>query len=185
MRKIQGYCMLLIFSALLAASGCVAKIPPEALQLSQQSLQFRQMQTRQFDSDEKTILSASASVLQDLGYNIDESATELGVIVCSKHRDAKQAGQVFGSILVAMLTGVATPVDHTQLIRVSLVSNPMRSDGISADTPYRTAVRVTFQRVVTNTQGQISRLEGIMDDEIYREFFDKLAQSLFLEAHEI
>jgi hypothetical protein len=181
-KLIPGF--LLIISALVLI-GCNTKIPPEALQLSQQSLKFRQMQTRHFDVDETTVLSASAAVLQDLGYNIDESATELGVIVCSKHRDAKQAGQVFGSILVALLTGVATPVDDTQLIRVSLVSNPVHVDETSPDMPHRTAVRVTFQRIVTNTQGQVSRLEGIMEDQIYREFFEKLAQSLFLEAHEI
>ena len=175
----------LIMVMFLVLAGCNTKIPPDALKLSEQSLKFRQMQTRYLDADETTVLAASASVLQDLGYNIDESATEVGVIVSSKHRDARQAGQIMGSIMLVLFTGVATPVDDTQLIRASLVTNPIYVHEGSEEKEYRTAVRITFQRIITNTQGQISRREGIMVEEIYQEFFDKLAQSLFLEAHEI
>jgi len=176
---------LVIIALLVLLPSCTTKIPPQALELSAQSLKFRQMQTRHFDADEKTVLSASAGVLQDLGYNIDESATEVGVIVSSKSRDARQAGQIFGSIIMALMTGVASPVDDTQLIRASLVTNPIHPGDLVDQIEAKTAVRVTFQRVITNTQGQISVREGIVVDEIYQEFFDKLAQSLFLEAHEI
>ena len=164
--------------------ACAQKIPKEALQLSHESLKDRQIQSRRFVADEKTVLSASAAVLQDLGYTIDESETDLGVIVCSKTRDATSAGQIVGSVLVALLTGVASPVDKEQLIRASLITNPVYVDE-EDDSNCRTTVRVTFQRIVTNTQGQVTRRECINEAEIYQEFFDKLSQSLFLEAHEI
>ena len=165
-------------------SSCAQKIPKKALQLSKESLQDRQLQTRHFDTDEKTILSASAAVLQDLGFNINESETDLGLIACSKQRDATSAGQIAGAIFLALFTGVATPVDKEQLIRVSLVTRPFHIDETDKS-KCKTAVRITFQRIVTNTQGQITRRERINEVEIYQEFFDKLAQSLFLEAHEI
>ncbi|MFC1534397.1 hypothetical protein ACFL7M_13635 [Thermodesulfobacteriota bacterium] len=169
---------------LMVLSSCVTTIPKEALQLSSESLKIRQMQTRRFDTDEKNILSASAAVLQDLGFNIDESETDLGVIVCSKTRDATSSGQVIGAIFVAVLTGAVTPIDKEQLIRASLISFPIKIDEENKKN-CKTAVRVTFQRIVKDTANNITRREGIKDEKIYQEFFDKLSQSLFLEAHEL
>jgi len=165
-------------------AGCAQTIPEEALQLSIESLEDRQLQTRRFHTDEKTLLSASAAVLQDLGFNINESETELGVIVASKQRDATTPSQVVGAVIVAVLTGAVMPIDKEQLIRASLVTRPIHMDDTDKS-KCRTAVRITFQRIVSNTQGQITRREGINEAKIYQTFFDKLAQSLFLEAHEI
>jgi len=173
---------IIVFLFLLVS--CVPKIPKEALRLSKESLQNRQLQTRRFDTDEKTLLLASAAVLQDLGFNINESETELGVIACSKQRDATTASQVIGAIFFAALTGAPMPIDKEQLIRASLITRPIHIYETDKS-KCQTAVRITFQRIVTNTQGQITRREGINEAEIYQEFFDKLSQSLFLEAHKI
>ncbi|MBW1700213.1 MAG: hypothetical protein JRH18_23790 [Deltaproteobacteria bacterium] len=164
--------------------SCVPKIPKEALQLSKENLQNRQIQTRHFDIDEKTLLTASVTVLQDLGFAIDEIETDLGVIACSKTRDATSPGQVVGAIVLALFTGVVTPIDKDQLIRASLVTHPIIIDK-NDKSKCRTAARITFQRIVKNTEGQVTRRECIIEPEIYREFFDKLSQSLFLEAHKI
>jgi hypothetical protein len=177
-------CALYFMVFLFFFAGCAQTIPKEALQLSKESLENRQLQTRRFDTDEKILLSASAAVLQDLGFNITESETELGVIVCSKQREAKSAGQLVGAIFLAALTGVMTPIDKEQLIRASLVTNPIHIDE-TEKSKCQTAVRITFQRIVINTDGNVTRRECINEAEIYQEFFDKLAQSLFLEAHEI
>lgn len=166
-------------AGLLMLSGCTKSIPPEALALSPESLQFRQLQTRRFDTlDEAQLLSASAAVLQDLGFSIDDSEPAVGLIVGSKDRDATNAGQVAGAIVMAVLLGVNTPIDKNQKIRVSLVTRPL-------DQAEATNVRVTFQRTVWNNQGQITTIESLGDPQIYQEFFDKLAQSVFLEAHVI
>ena len=165
-------------------AGCVQTIPEQALQLSKENLEHRQLQTRRFYTDEKTLLSASAAVLQDLGFNINESETDLGVIVASKQRDATSPSQVVGAVVVALMTGAVMPIDTEQLIRASLVTRPIHIDDTDKS-KCRTAIRITFQRIVSNTAGQITRREGINEAEIYQGFFDKLSQSLFLEAHEI
>lgn len=46
-------------------------------------------------------------------------------------------------------------------------------------------VRVTFQRLIFDTAGGITLAEQINDPAIYREFYEKLSKSVFLEAHEI
>jgi len=181
-KKIQVVSPWLLFPLLFSA--CATTTPKEALQLSPESLKLRQLQTKSFDTDEIMLLTSSASLLQDLGFNIEETSSELGVLTSSKRRDATSTAQLMGSVFVALLTGVPTSVDKEQLIRASVVTHPINIDK-NDKSKNKTAVRVTFQRVVTNTQGQITRQECIIDEQIYKEFFDKLSKSLFLEANDI
>lgn len=229
---------------LLCLTGC--GIPKDALQLSPESLQDRQTQTRRFETLDKVgMLTAASAVLQDLGFNLEETEIPLGILVGSKNRDATSGSQIAGSIVLAAL-GVYMPVDIHQTIRVSMVIRenrtaetekrelPTLSDkeisaleqsversitkGLnhhySADVSNKVAsqaaedmtkvlradlkrllaihavkgeslVRVTFQRVIFNEQGRISRAEQITDPELYQKFYEKLSQAVFLEAHEI
>lgn len=170
---------LAIIAIFLFSVGCAAKIPPEALIWNQETLEERQLQTKRFDTNDETmVLQAVAGLLQDLGFNIDESETKLGLIVASKDRDATDGGQVALAIFVALLGGGATPIDKDQKLRASVVTFPA-SDEQSMN------VRVTFQRIVWNTHGQVSKTEALKDPESYKEFFDKLSKSIFLEAHDI
>ena len=194
------------FVATLLLSACV-KIPKDALQLQPESLANRQLQTRRFDTTNyETMLGASAAVFQDLGFSLDETEYKLGVLVGSKRRDATNAGQVVGAVLLAIFSGVPQSYDTEQTIRASLVmreidtgkSEPEKPDinvgskGKSKE-PEKPAgreegistVRVTFQRVIHNNYGQVTKLEQINDPLVYQDFFDKLAQAVFLEAHEI
>ena len=166
--------IFLIFSLV----SCIHKMPQDALALSPDSLRDRQLQTRIFETDdEKMLLIASAAVLQDSGYTIEESEISCGVIVSSRDRDVTDPGQVAGSIVLGVCLGAPVPWDRTQRVRASLVTKPI--DG------HRIAVRVTFQHIVWNNQNQVSKSEQINDPQIYQEFFAKLSKSIFLTAHEI
>lgn len=157
--------------------GCQPRIPADALILSPESMEQRQIQTRKFDTnDEAKVLSACAALLQDTGFNLDKSETKLGLIVASKERSAVSAGQVATSVLLAFL-GVYMPVDRNQKFRVSVVTYPAGESGNNI------AVRVTFQRIIWDDRGAITRREGLNDPKIYQEFFEKLSKSLFLEAN--
>jgi len=161
-------------------SACETGIPNEALRITEQTLAERQMQTRRFETaDEKKMLSAVAGLLQDLGFNLDESETRLGVVVGSKDRDATEAGQVAGAIVMAVLFGAATPIDKRQKLRASVVTRPL------GDNRENITVRVTFQRIVWDTRDRVSKAEALKDPEQYQEFFEKLSKAIFLEAHEI
>ncbi len=171
---------VLLFISAIILFGCAKKIPKEALQLTPESLKLRQLQTRRFDSkDEKALLAAGAGVLQDLGFTLDESEPELGIIVASKDRSAVETGQVIGAVILMALIMVPIPWDKTQKIRASLVTRPAGTDDES------TLVRVTFQRIVWNTQGQISKTEPLDEPEFYQEFFARLSKAVFLDAHEL
>lgn len=155
-------------------------VPEEALQLTHESMETRRLQTRRFETrDEEDLIITAAGLLQDLGYTLEESESELGILVASKDRDATEGGQVAGAIFVAALTGVMPAVDKVQKIRASIVTRPYGDSG------RYTLLRVTFQRVVWNDHGQVSRRETIGDPEIYQEFFELLSKAAFLEAHNI
>ena len=197
----KKFVALLIVAFMLG--GCAQKVPKDALQLSPTSLADRQMQTRRFETGNyEMMLTAASQVFQDLGFNLDETERQLGILVGSKKRSAVSGGQIAGAILLAIFTGVAQPTDKEQIIRASLVMSELdngtpkvqvgetksskKSKVVAKNAePAQSTVRVTFQRVVINTQGQATRAEQINDPKIYQDFFDKLSQAVFLEAHEL
>ena len=182
-RRIFKICVILISSVSLLVACQQKNILREALTCSPDLLKNRQLQTRVFESiDEKNLLTASAAVLQDLGYTIDETDVRSGVIVCSRDRDVTVTAEVVLSValeILSILVGNPTsvPYDKTQKVLASLVTTPL--------TNQKTAVRITFQHIVWDSDGNIRRREQLNGSEIYQEFFSKLSKSIFLVAHEI
>jgi len=157
-------------------SGCVSY--DHYYKLDEQYLARRQLETRRYETnDEETLLIASAQVLQDLGFTLDESETKLGLITANKDREAGSAGQKVGVILLAVLFGTQPVYDVSQKIYVTLVSTK-NHDNQSYN------IRVEFARVIWNNMNQ-ARIEKIQDEQIYKDFFDKLSQSEFLTANNI
>ena len=163
------------------------------MQLDPQTAQHRAAQTRIFDtSDGVELLSASAAALQDLGFQIEESAPELGFLRAAKERGAREYGQEIARILL-LVTGNQIPVDIQQRIAASLVTQPVSGED------ERYAVRIIFYRAIWKGDGSRSRGDGqseyippgiqwmemIRDPEIYQQFFARLSQAVFLEAHKI
>ena len=168
MRGRGGLPVLVVMAFGLSACQTTPSIEQQtrALTLSNQSLASRQHQSRRFDTgDEAKILTACAGLLQDLGFIITESSSRAGLLVASKDRNTADPGQRF---LVTM---------GAQKIRISIVTTPLKAKTV--------LVRVTFQRIFWNTQNQFTRVETVNDPLIYQEFFDKLSQSVFLEAHQL
>jgi hypothetical protein len=158
--------------------ACQPRIPKDALALSPTSLKDRALQTRIFETNnERILLTASAAVLQDSGYTIEESEVSCGVIVSTRDRDVTETGEVVGSIAAGVCLGAPVPYDTKQRVVASLVTKPIDDK--------RIAVRITFQHIVWDNMNQISKREQINDPEIYQEFFAKLSKSVFLTAHEI
>jgi hypothetical protein len=165
-------------------TACAAQVPRDSLQLPAEAAALRELQTRRFDGlAEGRILAASAAVLQDLGFTIDEVETSLGLIVGSKERSAVNDAQVMTAYLltaisILALSPTAAVYAKRQEIRGSLATTPARA-GKSGG---QTAVRVTFQRVVYDNYDHVMRVEQIEAEDLYQEFFDRLSQSVFLEV---
>ena len=161
-------------------------MPPDCLKLSPDSLEKRKLQSRQYETtDEKKIISASAGVLQDLGFTLDDSETKLGFVMGSKDRNAVDAGQVTLATTAVVLAAFAGTysnayefIDKEQKIRASIIVQPSQDN-------QKTMVRATFQRLVWNMGGNLSRVETLKEPELYQGFFEKLSKSVFLEEQKI
>jgi hypothetical protein len=177
-------------------AGCVTHSQPEEFfQLMPESAANRAMQTRMFETkDETELLSASAAVLQDLGFQVEESVRDVGFLRATKERSAREYGQDISRFLVFLLTTplvyvqqppIVIPVDLHQKIAAALVTRPINQEAT------RQEVRVMFYRVVWKGDGSSGRqsippgeqrMEMLRDPAMYQTFFAKLSKAVFLEA---
>lgn len=145
-------------------------------------LERRNIETRMFETqDEKSLLTACAQVLQDLGYSIKESDVNLGMITAEKNSDVNsKAGKVALtalSVASILANGNDTTYEDVQKFYVNIVTTPTKEKSIK--------VRVLFTRRSWDNHGNIFKVEKIVDTKTYQSFFDKLSQSIFLTANGI
>ncbi|HEX6813506.1 MAG TPA: hypothetical protein VF384_17940 [Planctomycetota bacterium] len=168
--------------------ACTTRPAAELMRLPASAPEHKAAQTRFFETrDANELLSASAAVLQDLGFHIDESVRDLGFLRATKERSARESGQEWARVFVLIVSfGYALiPVDLQQRIAATLVARPLGDDGT------RHEVRIMFYRVVWQGDGQSNRdyiapgqqrVEMIRDPVVYQQFFAKLSKAVFLEA---
>jgi len=174
---------LTIFVVTTLIVGCVSP-PRHVFLVTPEMLAQRQLETRRYDGIKETdLLTACANVLQDLGFQLENSESRLGVLTVIKERDATNPGEIIVSLVVAMLSGKPMPYSKDQSIRVSLVVRPVEDSNGNAlpDSHY---VRITIQRLVRRTDNSIF-VETLRDPELYEGFYDKLSKSVFIEAQKI
>jgi hypothetical protein len=160
--------------------------PPEDM------LAQRQIQTKQYElADEEQILRACTALLQDMGFQIDEGTSRLGVILGSKMRDANSLtpGQRTAVAVVALgllAGGYTAPLAlllvnkmNAQPVRIE-VGIFTRKIGTEGN---QVAVRIIF-RETAYKKGQPALPQVVKDAAIYQDAFDRLSKALFLEAWE-
>ncbi len=167
---------------LLLVAGCVATAPglmePPAGRGMRPEYQTRLYET----ADEGRVLLACATLLQTMGFQVDEAASALGVLSASKTRDANRL----------------TPGEQTAVNVVSLglllggYTAPLALFLMPAATPQprNIAVGITTRKVGQGgsrvSVGVVFKENSaeIADPAIYREFFEQLSKALFLEVHD-
>jgi len=165
-------------------TGCATHVPANLMQPAGDQLKLREQQSRRYETTDQTeLLSASAALLQDMGFSIDEINKDLGVITASKMRSAVNPAQQAAAVMILLISAAGKnpqmmPTDKEQQMRAGVVVRPL-GDGKNS------VVRVTFQRTVWNTEGKATTQEMLGSDEIYTEFFDKLSKAIFLQAHDL
>ncbi|MEK9671165.1 MAG: hypothetical protein VW268_01505 [Rhodospirillaceae bacterium] len=97
--------------------------------------------------------------MQDLGFKSDETDVGAGVVSGSKG-SGRGRGWWVGTD-----------------IRVTVTTKPASEQS--------TVVRATFQKIHAGHDGRFTYTEPVIDPKISQDFYNKLSQSLFLEARQI
>ena len=174
--------LLLLLPVTLAACGTT---PRDAFRMSESALAVREMQTREYAAvSDAMVLSASAGVLQDMGYAIDEIEEPLGVLSASKRADASSRLEFMGSAIVDGFKCVftfncrgrnANEIGDYQDIYMTIVTRP------TLENDNDVVVRVTIQRIIWDKKGQISHQGPVADSDVYQAFFERMSKAVFLE----
>ena len=176
--------VFLIAVAPLLLCGCVQQgfRSAELFTLPSNYLAQRQIEQRTYNTDnEALILRSAVEVLQDMGYTFRESNSRFGVLTGTAIRPADNAtAKAAAAMLITFLGalgGSQQPVyyEYQQTIEATVVTKKTR-EGMQ--------VRTTFARRIFLTNGS-SYVQRIIDPEIYRGFFSRLDQSVFLTSNAI
>lgn len=152
-----------------------------AFTVTPQLLQLRSMETRRYDGiQEPRLLGACADLLQDLGYNIENTDTTVGVLSASKEADATDRREQIGNFFNKLFRRPQKAMSKDQTIHVSIVLKPVNgSDGQPLAGSY--IARVSFQRVLRKTDGSEVK-ETLREPKLYQEFYQRLSKAIFLEG---
>ncbi|SDR30742.1 hypothetical protein [Pseudovibrio sp. Tun.PSC04-5.I4] len=164
--------------ALLLLGAC-AQMPKDVMQVGEKHKAMKVAQSRTVVTPKKKeVLLSGAKALQDMGFTIDSTDPDLGLVVGSKRRDATDgrqmalavAGAAVQTVLFGPIIGYATfKYDDEQTVRASLTAG----EGDKG-----TDLRINVQRVVLDQRGGISRQETVQDAELYSTFYDTLGASI-------
>lgn len=166
---------ILYLSLLFSITSCVSY--DNYYKLDRNYLQNRQNSTKTFNIVDKSVaLNSIVYTLQDLGFNIDESESSFGIITASKSKRINSIPKAVGIIALSTLFGTDAVYDVKQKIYVTISIQKNNNGFID--------VRATFAEITWNNLDQ-SRMETLNGRDIYRSFFDKLEQSLFLLKNNI
>ncbi len=153
--------------------------PKESLSVNSSGLKLRQLQSRSYsEQNEKQMLNASVEVLQDMGFIIQESDPNLGVITADKKREIENKFIRYTQIFLCILAGSSTyGIEKTHVLRTSITTTPQNNSEIK--------VRVNFQREIFDIHDNLVGRQSIHEEKIYNGFFSKLSKSLFLEENNV
>ncbi len=172
------------------AAGCMPPAPP-----AQTQLEVREYQTRTFDTaDTALVMKAMFNVLQDDGFVVKNAVVELGLITAQRESDlapgrsGANGGGIFGGLggIVIGGTGPGGVVVGGQQHEPSFPKTEVRDfTGNVSAFGQQTKVRVSFQRKVLDSRGQVVEVEPVSDLKIYQEFFSRMDKSLFLQKENL
>ena len=139
-------------------------------------LQIRTLQTRTYDGVKRAqILQIALSVLQDGGYSVATSNTELGLLTASKDTQDKKIDNSNTAFLKGFFGRGSVSTVKLSTTEVTLTATPFGK---------KVRVRISPHLSTVSTNGTTNR-ETITEPEFYQNFFTKLEKGLFIDREKL
>lgn len=137
-------------------------------------LEIRESQTRTFDvQDVRLVMKSVLNVLQDEGYIVKNVALDLGFLSASKEVDIERGSERFWA---QFSRGKEVRWPKNELIESTV--------NVS-DFGDKTRIRANFQIKIFDNAGGVLRIQPIIDEEFYQEFFTKVSKGIFIQEQNI
>jgi hypothetical protein len=161
----------------MVTAGCAETIRPVKTQL-----QIREFQTYTFDTaDTKLVMKGLFNVLQDDGYVVRNAVVELGLITATREVDLApgRSGQTVLAVGGGFGNRGPQEVPIAEKIEVRDFTGNVTEFG------ERTRVRVSFQRKILNSRGNLVEVTPIEDPLFYQDFFSRMDKSVYLQRERL
>lgn len=158
-------------------AGCGQAIRPVKTQL-----QIREFQTYTFDTaDTKLVMKGLFNVLQDDGYVVRNAVVELGLITATREVDLAPGRSGQPVLAIGGVLGNRGP----QEVPIAEKIEVRDFTGNVSEFGERTRVRVSFQRKILNSRGNLVEVAPIEDPLFYQDFFSRMDKSVYLQRERL
>lgn len=168
--SLSAKCACFGILSLTSLSGCLLTPPtPPKTQLEVRQFQSRDYRT----ADTKSVMKAMLNVLQDDGYVVKNAVLDLGLLTATKDMDVEDTSErIFSTLLMGSHATWARNAYMEATINVSDFGKESR-------------VRANFQRKIMDNRGAILKIEPVMEDQFYTDFFSKVDKGLFIQHQKL
>lgn len=169
--------LVLILFLLFFQFGCT-EMPKDTLTINNKTILQLKIQSRMYKTSEvEKVYVGCCDLIAEMGFLLDESDPKLGLIKCSKIRTAVKESQQFMSFLSFITGNGFEDIDYKQKMSASIFIRP------KVGNPNIVIVKINFQRVVWDTNEDITESILLTNPKIYEEFFTKLSKTILLESN--
>lgn len=150
---------LYILLVTLALTGCATKAPVQMTPMEIQSLQ-----TRDFDNSKKIVFASVVSVMQDLGYTVNNADFETGLINAESSAESDEAMKFWlgqSHVSQTKATAFVEEIGKTTKVRLNFVAT----------------------KQVSYAYGQTDRDDTpILEAKLYQNTFEKIENAIFVRS---
>ena len=180
--QINSLLILALIGIVSMISACTIVNRYQAPDAPKTQLQTRQVQTREFDTNNvKLIMKAVINVLQDDGFIVKNAQLDLGLLTAQKEIDLSQSRGNSNDFWSEFFKGIdrnrSRNSNDLTYSKIKIVESSVNISEFGK----QTKVRANFQVKVLDNLGNPKEVYQVEDAKFYQDFFVKVDKGVFIQ----